>query len=181
MIVIMGPGQCGTTYFIQLFHALGVDPDGHLEIFREIPEEIKAKGKSFVWPEIIKGTGTLCVGLKDKSDYYGWDVEHIFFCYRQLDSMVRSRLGKRRITKEIRNLSKLEQYGALKTEIAATMGRGIDQLAHFDCPVTMVKFPKSLQDPDYRYSIFVPLGYTEDQIDEAHDEVGEMTKLRFGG
>ena len=181
MIVIMGPGQCGTTYLIQMFHALGVDPGGHLEIFHEVRAKIKAEGKSFVWPDIIKGCGSFCVGLKDKADYYGWDIEHIFFCYRQFDSIARSRVAKRRIEKSLRGMEGDERHKAMVESIATVVGKGIDQLAYFNCPVTMVKFPDSLLKPDYRDAIFLPLGYTKAQIDQAHDDVGMMNAVRFGG
>ena len=180
MIVIMGPGRTGTTYLIEMFHALGVDSDGHLEIFREIPKEIKVQGKDFVWPEIIKGTGTLCMTLKEKSDYYGWDIEHILLCYRKLESAVNSRLA-RNPGGVYRGMSQSEKQKAFEYDIPFALGYALHQIAFFDCDVTLVKFPRSAEDLGYLYSIFEQFEYTYEEVVEAHEKVVDPGKLRFGG
>jgi len=181
MIVIMGPGRCGTTFLIQMFTALGFDTAGRWEIFREERKEISRLGKKYPWPRVIKGTGALCQKLKKKADFYGWKLEHIYICYRQLEPMMNSRIARKSIPKSQRKKSPEEIREYFQGTIPRTLGHALHQAAFFDCPVTVVKFPRSATDMDYLCSIFEPYGCTREQILEACFRVADRTKIRFGG
>lgn len=180
MIVVAGPGNCGTSYLIRVIHALGFDTGGHREIFREVPDEIDREGPAFNWPEAIKGTGTLCHGLKKKADLYGWDVSHIFVCYRQLAPMVESRVAMRP-GRQYKDMTEEELRAAFERELPYTMGMLLHQVAFFDCSISLVKFPRSAEDIEYLCSILMPLGVTPEQVEAARNEVFDPTRIHQGG
>jgi hypothetical protein len=184
MIVVMGPGRCGTTFLIQVLNALGFDTGGgHLEIFRELSSEIKEQGTKFDWPDAIKGTGYLCHELKEKADFYGWDVSYIFICYRQLDAMIKSRIAgvHRKPKKSYDGMCDSELYELFKQQMPYTLGTALHQAAFFDCPVTLVKFPRSAKDIDYLYSVLSVLKVTRGQVENASNSVLVSDNIRFGG
>jgi hypothetical protein len=178
MIVILGPGSCGTTLLIKIFIALGVDSGNALEIFREKKGEIRRLGINYPWPKIIKGTGMLCKKLKEKSDLYNWDIEYIFICYRQLDPMVRSRIGKKRIPKSARGKD-LNNF--FSQQIPHTLGQALHQAAFFDCPVTIIKFPRMATDIDYLQYSLRDFNFSKEQLSNALESVLDSSKIRFGG
>ena len=73
MIVIMGPGRCGTTIVVRLLQAMGFDTGNAHEIFREKPHD-ELRSPEFRWPRVVKGTGTLCMGLNKWAREGNWYI-----------------------------------------------------------------------------------------------------------
>lgn len=180
MIIVMGPGRCGTTFLARILNELGYSTGGHHEIFREKPLEIAEMGKKFPWPRVVKGTGALCKQLYEKSHEYEWNVEHIFYCYRKYDAMVRSHEKIKKGKGIYKGLTDEQLHDTLVEEIPNTLGLGLLQCAEFNCPTTLVKFPESALKPSYLHNRVCKLnpGILYGEVLEAHRKIYDPEKIR---
>ncbi len=144
----MGAGRCGTTFLWELFKELGFDTGNEAEFF----QNKERLGLTRI-PRVIKGTGGLCINLDKYVKQYELQIEHIFLCTRQLGPMVASQLKM----KHDKGIYKGRSWEALQAilykEIPGTFGKALLQIGEIGCPLSLVHFPRSAQDPDYLLSI----------------------------
>jgi hypothetical protein len=181
MIIIMGPGRCGTTFWLRLFEELGFDNGGAHEIFRERPEGVKRA--DFKWPYVIKGTGTLCAGLNRWVEERGWKVDHVYLCVRELEANLKSMIKKKEGQSQYRSLSKDELDSTLRREILVGYGNALNQIVVGGYTFTVVQFPRSAYDKDYAYKKFCegPVDVERDKFYEAREKVLDINLINFGG
>lgn len=181
MIVIMGPGRCGTTLVVRVLQAMGYDTGGSHEIFRERRDEI-AKG-GFPWPKVIKGTGTLCYGLNRWAGQEGWDIEMVILCRREIEANVRSMIKKKRNARGYRHHSPEELEKTIRFEVADAYKHAEEEIQQGGYRSITIDFPKSGRDSDYCYSRLkeaIP-DLNRERFKEAWDEIVDPKLIRFGG
>lgn len=181
MIIVMGPGRCGTTFWLRLFQDLGVDTGGCHEIFREKPREIQ--NPDFQWPRVIKGTGTLCAGLNKWVENRGWEVEHVYLCVREIEANIKSMTKRKKGSREYKGLAPETLYAKIRDEILGGYGQALNQIVSAEYPFTIVKFPKSAQEIGYAYDKFRegPIQVSYKDFRDAWESVLDRRLLRFGG
>jgi hypothetical protein len=175
----MGAGRCGTTFLWELFKELGFDTGDEAEFF----QNKERLGLTRI-PRVIKGTGGLCINLDIYARVHRLQIEHIFLCTRQLGPMVASQLKMKQNSKTYKGLSPEALQDLLFAEVPGTYGKAILQIAHSEYPFSLVKFPKSAQDPDYLASVLKKshvegLGYLP-EFHKAWDKVVKPELIRNG-
>lgn len=140
----MGAGRCGTTFLWEMFKELGFDTGDEAEFF----QNQERLGLTRI-PRVIKGTGGLCINLDMYVKVHHLQIEHIFLCTRQLGPMVASQLKMKQDRATYKGVSSKSLQELLLTEIPGTFGKALLQIAHAEYPFSIVKFPKSAEDPVY--------------------------------
>lgn len=154
-VLIMGPGRCGSTFLFYLLKELGLDTGPHPEFLRweRTVEKLNRKEK-VEFPTIIKHLGGFCLNLNDHIDRFGWSIKHIFFCLRRFEACLNSRVG---MTMRRTRKSREEATEIMMDEIPHTVGMGLFNLIERDHPFTVIRFPRSAQDPEYCYNKLSPI------------------------
>jgi hypothetical protein len=140
----MGAGRCGTTFLWEMFKELGFDTGEEAEFF----QNQERLGLTRI-PRVIKGTGGLCINLDMYVKVHHLQIEHIFLCTRQLGPMVASQLQMKQDRGTYKGLRSSALQAKLYQEIPGTFGKALLQIADSEYPFSIVKFPKSAEDPDY--------------------------------
>jgi hypothetical protein len=181
MIVIMGPGRCGTTLIIRLLKEMGYDTGESHEIFRERREEIQ--DPNFKWPKVVKGTGALCHNLNRWVKTRDWNVEVVIMCYRELDANVKSMMKKKKGRGIYKKLTPEQLEGRIAEEVPSTYKRAEEQIRVGGYRKVDIHFPKSAQDMEYCYSKLVEAvpDLDKEKFRRAWSEVVDPTLIRFGG
>lgn len=172
MIVIMGPGRCGTTVVIRLFQAMGFDTGNAHEIFRERSHS-ELRSSHFKWPRVIKGTGTLCVGLNKWADQGNWNIEVVILCVREYEEHVERMVKWKRGRGGYKGLTPEELEKRIRFELIEGYSEARKQISKEGCKLVEVEFPRLRESKDYCYSVLngaVP-EFTRKQFDVAWDEV----------
>jgi len=182
MIVVMGIGRCGTTVMAQLLMALGFDSHGHLEIFRELPHEV-LRAEGYEWPELVKGTGTLVVGLNRWIESGKWDVEVIILCTRELESAARSMSHWKRNSGTYKGLSREDYVARIHEEVSLGHVQAREQIAQSGKRCVEITFPRSILDKEYCYAaVCEAVGHIKRrQFNAAWKKVVKPSQSRFGG
>ena len=144
----MGAGRCGTTFLWELFKRLGFDTRDEAEFF----QNQERLGLTRI-PRVIKGTGGLWINLDMYVRVHALQIEHIFLCTRQLGPMVASQLKMKQDRGTYKGMSLTALQEILYKEIPGTFGTALLQIADAEYPFSVVKFPKSAEDPDYLASV----------------------------
>lgn len=144
----MGAGRCGTTFLWELFKELGFDTGDEAEFF----QNQERLGLTRI-PRVIKGTGGLCINLDMYARVHHLQIEHIFLCTRQLGPMVESQVKMKHDKGAYEGVGQTELREILYQEIPGTFGKALLQIAQAEYPFSIVKFPKSAEDPDYLLSV----------------------------
>ena len=178
MIVIMGPGRCGTTLIVRILQHMGYDTGGAHEIFREKRKEIRRQPR-FKWPYVVKGTGTLCHGLNDWIREKGWDVEVVIFCVRNLEANIRSMIKKKKGHRLYRQ-DNVEDI--IREEVIRTYAAAREQLKEGKFPHVEIEFPRSAQDMEYCYMVLSSAinGLDRDKFVSAWVSIVNPAKIRNG-
>lgn len=183
MIVVMGPGRCGTTLAIEILIEMGFDSYGHKEIFREIPTNtLRAKG--YKWPNVVKGTGTLCKGLNRWAREGGWDIDVIILCTRKIEANIESMTAWKRGKGPVyRHLEPAQHEARIDKEVRESYKTARAQIAKSGARCVEIEFPRSATDMEYCYEKLneaLP-GLGKEKFEAAWKEVVNPTKIRYGG
>lgn len=179
-LIITGTGRVGTTFLIQLFRALGEDTGGHDEIFREVAASERDKD-SYQWPRVIKGTAYIGMQLRDKIKRYDWNVSHVFFCLRNIESTIISMKKQKRGKGVYKHLSNEEFEKRIEIEVPQGFKEIREELKKTGIPYTEIWFPKSAQDREYCYSVLSPvLPYSKEEYYAAWEKSVKPEKIRNG-
>jgi len=211
-ILIAGPTGTGTTFLIGLLHRLGFDTGFDDEQVTKVLTG-RGKGLEYTrnnkwrkpWlaaretgqdisPHVIKqpiqdygddgGTGVICDVL-DIADENEWTVQHLFVTVRQLSSVVES--VQRRMKTGDSVMFKVSGDEALRQrELLAAEGfyKMSCKLATREHPYTLIKFPESVDDPEYCFRklrpILNPILHTREDFMKIHAEVArkDMVHIR---
>lgn len=177
MIVIMGPGRCGTTFWIRLFQELGFDTGGCHEIFREKRTEIR--DPSFKWPYVIKGTGTLCVDLDRWVERCKWKVDYVYLCFRALEPNVRSMIKKKRGQGDYKGLTEEQLEKRIREEIPRGYDLARSQISNY--AHSEVEFPRSALNREYAYEcLSKSVSVDFDKFVKVWNKVRDDKLIRFG-
>lgn len=179
-VIVMGPGNCGTSYLVEVLRELGYDTGDAIDFWREKRREIGA-GEITEFPYVIKST-SFGPKLKERAKRYGWEPEFIFVCYRQKGAWIDSRLSKPKNAKALRDMENPREY-LEQVEADRLLGECLSAAAEFpDTPLIMVQFPQST-DPWYlrsRLKAFAP-DTTQNQVEMAVKTALKPEKVRHGG
>lgn len=160
----MGPGRCGTTLIIRLLQKMGYDTGGCHEIFREKPIEIRKQ--EFVWPRVIKGTGTLCVNLNRWVKDNNWNVEVVILCVRKLESNIASMIRKKRSRGAYKGLTDEELEERIRQEVPAGYKQARANIKEGEYRYIEIEFPRSARDVEYCYNAL-------------HEAIPDLDKEKF--
>lgn len=189
MILVTGTGQSGTTAFLLLLEALGLDTGKKHEFLRDekMWKEIE-QGKIPKWPSVIKHLGGFCYNLNSHVDRWNWKVDHIFIVLRNLDQLARKKATKPekffrakalKISNEkLRNLSEDNKKEIIKDNAKDQIGALIFNILDRDYPFSLVEYPKYTENLDYCYKKISPIiPCTWDTFLQAHNKAIDKSKV----
>lgn len=153
----MGPGRCGTTFLWSLFKELGYDTGEETEFLRAKAEDIRAG--TAVFPRVVKGTGGLCLNFRKHMQ--GHEIEHVFLCIRTREVLLRRHIEAKQGHGQYKKLTQEELEARLTDELPHTVGSAL--LHAIEHPYSIVRFPKSAEDPEYMYTILYRAGFAPDR------------------
>ena len=169
-VFITGPGRSGTSFLVQLFTRLGFDT-GYLpydegydpkvragcetgpesDVVLESPEVIKLAFEN--GPRIIKGPVWAYL-LKYFVRHDLVQVEHVFMPLRDLTESAHSRLDAGldfMLDKEYIELPGSPLPEAQENVLAMLVGKVLEACYLYQIPLTMMRFPRLVQDEEYCY------------------------------
>lgn len=144
----MGTGGCGSGFIWHLLEDCGLETGGKQEWMRKsgIRKAIAAgTADSFLTPRVIKHLGGFLNNLNEHIDRHKWEVEHIFFAVASFDVQMKEiEFRRNKHHKEF-------DYETEATRYRQALGKGLIQLVERDHPFSVVRCPRSLEDPRYCY------------------------------
>ncbi len=145
--LIMGTGRSGTSFLLRLLVRLGLDAGGYGEFFRHAKGPLK-RGEVEV-PELIKGTGGLCINLHKHMDDNNLTVKHAWVAVRPFKPCLASQMKKKRGKGAYKRLSEEEFKAKISRELPFTIGSAIQNLVERQYPFTVIEFPRMIDDKHY--------------------------------
>lgn len=191
-ILVVGPGKCGTTYFMKLLSELGFDtgfPPTHCSVVTEYKGKDKYHG--FEWnirgkhankdimPRIIKSP-KLCLDLLERAKKWDWDIEHVYILLRDYKDVANHhwRFSGSRYPK-INEEEFMEEY---TTKAAVFVGEAVYQVVSAKIPYTFLTFPRIVTEPLYLWS-HCPLlkdNISYGEFRDAFDKVADVKNVHWG-
>lgn len=176
-ILISGVGRSGTTFLVHLLTACGLDTGYDL---KSIHEKIDETNSGLEWPltstkfpTIVKSPG-FCIHLPSTMYLHRWKVKHMYISFRHYEDIAEHVINQNTTYQ----LDKQEQVRNSAYHIGVLMGH----LIEWDIPYTFIKFPQSVDDPQYAYEklkYLIPnLPYKKFEL--IHKQVADRNKIHYG-
>ncbi|MBU1071307.1 hypothetical protein KKG65_02740 [Patescibacteria group bacterium] len=156
-IIITGTGRAGTSFLVVLLTRLGLDT-GYKPYIEDFNEKIRAgcEYKLFsTYPQrqqkLLKNTPRILKHPKFSHKLAGLiknnmiKVDHIIVPVRNIKDAAKSRIKAKRRWK-IKGLGSQEQV------LAWALGKITETACQYNIPITYIKYPKLVQDPEYCFN-----------------------------
>ena len=161
-IIITGTGRAGTSFLVVLLTRLGLDT-GYKPYIEDFNEKIRAGCEYKLFSnnlkqqqKLLKNTPRILKHPKFSHKLAGLlkkkllKVDHIIVPVRNIKDAAKSRIKAGRRWR-IKGLGSQEQV------LAWVLGRITETASQHDIPITFIKYPKLVQDPDYCFEKLDPI------------------------
>lgn len=161
-IIITGTGRAGTSFLVVLLTRLGLDT-GYKPYIEDFNESIRAgceyklfSNNNKQQQKLLKNTPRILKHPKFSHKLEGLlekkliKVDHLIIPVRNIKEAAKSRLKAKRKWK-IKGINSQEQV------LAWALGKITETAIRHDIPVTFIKYPKLIQDPDYCFEKLNPV------------------------
>ncbi|HHY85893.1 MAG TPA: hypothetical protein GYA07_10250 [Verrucomicrobia bacterium] len=156
-VIISGTGRAGTTFLVQLFTVLGLDTgysDPQAKVFARSNAGMEWNIQRDDAPYIVKSP-ELCERLEEALQNPEIVVEHALVPMRDLFSAAESRraVARKGSPKFLvpRGLLRIRKPDEQETVLAHRLYSLMYTLARHDIPLTLLFFPRFVNDPEYLY------------------------------